>query len=234
MPYGLIIDTLAVIAGAFIGVVFGKYIPDRMKESLTIFFGMICFTLGITLVIGVNSLVPVGVALVLGTATGEAFNLDGKLQSATKKLQNAIAERQGKNGDESAAAGVVTLLPLFCINTTIILGSINDAMGDYTVLLVKSVLDFFTAIVFAANFGLIISLLSVPLLLIGMVFFGLSSLLGPILTPAVVADLNACGGIHCMAVAFNVIGIKHIRVNNAIPALVYVVPLTILWGMVGL
>lgn len=234
MPYGLIIDTASVVVGTLIGVVFGKFIPERTKESLTIFFGMICFTLGITLVVGVNSLVPVGVALVLGTATGEALNLDGKLQAATKKLQNTLAERQGRQGDESAVVGVVTLLPLFCINTTIILGSINDAMGNHNVLLVKSVLDFFTAMVFAANYGLIISLLSVPLFLIGIVFFALSSLLNPILTPTVVADLNACGGIHCMAVAFNVIGIKHIRVNNAIPALFYVVLLTMLWGAIGL
>ena len=234
MPYGLIIDTASVVVGTLIGVVFGKFIPERTKESLTIFFGMICFTLGITLVVGVNSLVPVGVALVLGTATGEALNLDGKLQAATKKLQNTLAERQGRQGDESAVVGVVTLLPLFCINTTIILGSINDAMGNHNVLLVKSVLDFFTAMVFAANYGLIIALLSVPLFLIGIVFFALYSLLNPILTPTVVADLNACGGIHCMAVAFNVIGIKHIRVNNAIPALFYVVLLTMLWGVIGL
>ena len=54
------------------------------------------------------------------------------------------------------------------------------------------------------------------------------------LNSTVIADLNACGGIHCVAVAFNVIGIKHIRVNNAIPALIFVVPLTILWALVGL
>lgn len=234
MPVGLIIDASSVILGSLIGVLCGKFIPERMKESLTIFFGMICFALGITLIVGVNSLVPVGVALVLGTATGELLDIDGWLQKGTKKLQNAIAKKQGGSGDDSVVAGIVTLLPLFCINTTMILGGINDAMGNPGVLLVKSVLDFFTAIVFAANFGVIISLLSIPLFAIGIVFFALSSLLSPILTPTVIADLNACGGIHCVAVAFNVIGIKHIRVNNAIPALIFVVPLTILWALVGL
>lgn len=233
MPIGIILDAACVIIGTLIGLGIGKHIPEKMKESMTIVFGLVCFSLGISFLIEINSIVAVAIALILGIVVGEMFDIQGRLIRMTGKLQGAMTKSKNPGEADKVIKGVVSLLPLFCINATMIIGGMNEAVGNHTPMFLKAVLDFFTAIVFTANYGYAIGFLSVPLLMIGMLFFALSSLLLPILTPSVLADLNATGGIQCFAIALGVIGIKHVRVNNIIPSLVLVVPISILWSMIA-
>lgn len=234
MPYGLLIDTAAVILGALLGISFGGLLPEKLKENLTVIFGLICLALGITLVTGVNALVPVGIALILGTAAGEALRIEERIFSLLGRVQSLLSGKAGKSRDShEVISGVITLIPLFCFSTTIILGGMNEALGNHDMLLVKSVLDFFTAVIFAANYGILVGLLSIPLFLTGMAFYLLAALLMPVMTPSVIADMNAAGGVHCIACAFGVIGIRKLQVNNMLPALLFALPASALWTVLS-
>lgn len=231
MPYGLFVDTAAVIAGALVGLGVGKYIPQAVKEALTLIFGLICFALGITLIVGVNALVPVGLALILGTALGELLDIEGKIMLLLGRVQGALSKGRPGGGQAGSLSGVVTLIPLFCFSTTVIVGGMNEAIGLHDMLLVKAVLDFFTAVIFAASCGALVGLLSIPLFLVGILFYLLSALLMPVMTPAMAADMNAAGGVHCVACALGVLGIRQMRVNNMIPALFLALPVSALWSL---
>ncbi len=58
---------------------------------------------------------------------------------------------------------LVTVIVLFCASGTGIYGSLDSGMtGDSTILISKSVLDFFTAAIFACNLGYVVSVIAIP------------------------------------------------------------------------
>ena len=93
----------------------------------------------------------------------------------------------------------------------------------------KAVLDGFTALIFASTLGAAICAIPLPqCVILLMVFFagrGLSS----VLTPTMFADLSACGGILTMAAGFRVSRIKSVPLVDLMPALILVMPFSMLW-----
>lgn len=67
---------------------------------------------------------------------------------------------------------LVTVIVLFCASGTGIYGSLDAGMtGDSTILISKSILDFFTAAIFACNLGYVVSVIAIPQFLIFYVLF---------------------------------------------------------------
>ena len=60
--------------------------------------------------------------------------------------------------------------------------------------------------------------------------FGAGKLLAGVLTPTVFADLSACGGILTMATGFRVSRIKSVPLVDLMPALILVMPFSLLWS----
>ena len=110
---------------------------------------------------------------------------------------------------------------LFAIGPIAILGSIQDGLtGDYNLLAIKSVLDGFAALAFAASLGVGVLFSSLVIL----VYQGSLSLLAAqaqaVITPAMMAELTATGGVLLIGISFsNLLEIKPIRVANFLPAL---------------
>ena len=60
--------------------------------------------------------------------------------------------------------------------------------------------------------------------------FGAGKLLAGVLTPTMFADLSACGGILTMAAGFRVSRIKSVPLVELMPALILVMPFSLLWS----
>lgn len=60
--------------------------------------------------------------------------------------------------------------------------------------------------------------------------FGAGKLLAGVLTPTMFADLSACGGILTMAAGFRVSRIKSVPLVDLMPALILVMPFSLLWS----
>ncbi len=60
--------------------------------------------------------------------------------------------------------------------------------------------------------------------------FGARKLLAGVLTPTMFADLSACGGILTMAAGFRVSRIKSVPLVDLMPALILVMPFSLLWS----
>ena len=63
------------------------------------------------------------------------------------------------------------------------------------------------------------------------VMFGAGRLLAGVLTPTMFADLSACGGVLTMAAGFRVSKIKSVPLVDLMPALLLVMPFSLLWTM---
>jgi hypothetical protein len=102
--------------------------------------------------------------------------------------------------------------------------------GDPTLLIVKAILDLFTAPIFASTMGLSVGILVVPQFAVQGILYYASSLILPLTTPDMLADFSACGGLIMLATGFRICGIKQFPVASMIPALLLVMPLSHLWA----
>ena len=102
--------------------------------------------------------------------------------------------------------------------------------GDHTLLIAKSVLDLFTAAVFACNLGIVVSAVVVPQLIIFLLLFFGARLIFPLTTPDMIDDFKACGGILMLATGFRMAKIKEFPVADMIPAMVLAMPVSWVWS----
>ena len=101
--------------------------------------------------------------------------------------------------------------------------------GDSTILISKSILDFFTAAIFACNLGFVVSLIAIPQFVIFTALFLLAGIIVPLTTTDMIADFKACGGFLIVATGFRMIRVKMFPTADMIPAMVLVMSLSWFW-----
>lgn len=129
------------------------------------------------------------------------------------------------------AAQFVTVIVLFCASGTGIYGAVLSGMsGDHSVLIAKSILDLFTAMIFACSLGAAVSLISVLQLLILLALFFCAGVIFPMTTPEMIDDFKSCGGFLMVATGFRMLRLTMFPTADMIPAMVLVMPLSWLWS----
>ncbi len=124
----------------------------------------------------------------------------------------------------------IAVLILFCASGTGIFGALTEGMtGDPTILLTKSILDFFTAAIFASTLGYIITAIFIPQLIIFVILFFAATFIMTLISPSMIADFTACGGIIMLATGFRLCGIRHFPTANMLPSLLLVMPFSTAW-----
>ncbi|MCR4402312.1 MAG: DUF554 domain-containing protein [Firmicutes bacterium] len=232
MPVGVLVDCTAIVFGGLIGACGHNRIPERIKVTLPVIFATCALALGITLIVKVINIEPVVLALILGTAVGERLGIEDYLNTISMRLQRRL-QSGATRLDEKAVEDFVTLLVLFSANAGCIIGALYEGMtGDTTLLVIKSILDFFTAMIFATTAGYLIVLLSIPTLVVGVVFFSLASIILPHISEVMIADFVGGGGIITLLVGIRMMGLKRVPVANTIPVIPLLMPLSYLWTLV--
>src|SRR5438132_1518883 len=158
------------------------------------------------------------VSLVLGAVIGELLRLDEGVQAVGR-----WTERRAGSGDQPGRVSLafVTTSLLFCVGPLTIIGTFLDgARGDVTVLAVKSTLDGFSSIVFAATLGWGVALAAATVLLVQGALTLLAFVLHAGLGVRETAELTAVGGVAVIAIALGLLQLKTIRVANLLPGLV--------------
>lgn len=221
MPIGVIVNCLSVLIGGFAGAALTRWLPDQLKTDLSTLFGFCSIAIGVTSIIKAQAMTAVVLAILAGFILGHFLNLDA---GATRFFQ-WLVEKLHLGGKDIDMELYITVVALFCCSgfgwySTLIEG----LAGDCSLLFSKSVLDFFTAIVFAAALGRAVCAIAFPQAAILLVVFGVGRTLGAWITPAMFADLSACGGILTLAAGMRVAKIKSVPLINLIPALMLVMP----------
>lgn len=179
-------------------------------------------------------------SLVLGGIAGSFLRLEARLEQLGGWMQDRMARRavrraappsDGASRPEDASVGVsdtrqrfidgfVLSSLVFCVGPLTILGSINEGLGrGADQLLLKSVLDGFAALAFAATFGIgvMASALSVAVIQGSLTILGV--FLGSFLPEAHLFALTATGGLVLLGVAVRLLDLKPIPVADLLPAL---------------
>ena len=119
---------------------------------------------------------------------------------------------------------------LFCVSGTGIYGSLISGMsGDHSILIAKSILDLFTALVFACILGGVVAAIAIPQFIIFLSLFLAAGIVFPLTTPTMINDFKACGDLLMLATGFRMIKVKMFPTADMIPAMILVMPCSWLW-----
>lgn len=187
MPVGVIMNVAAVAIGGVLGAVLGKKLSEEIKEALQMTFGLCAMGMGISSITLMKNMPAVVFAMILGTSIGVLIHLGRGIQKAAGKLQgviNKLIPAPSELNQEEYMSSLITIIVLFCSSGTGIYGTIVSGFsGDHSILIAKSVLDIFTAMIFACNLGMVVASIAVPQLCIFLCLFYLARFIFPLTTP---------------------------------------------------
>lgn len=225
---GTVINVFAIIVGAGIGILAGNRIPERTRTLMTDVLGAITL-IGAASAIwslwdqeligsvprGFPLLIVLG-SLLVGGLIGSLLRIESRLEAWGERLK----KRFDRNGNSPFVEGFVTASLIFVIGPLAILGSISDGMSQgIDQLSLKSTLDFFAAIAFAAAMGWGVALSALPVGIYQGAWTVIGFALGSILTDYQISAMTATGGILLLGISFKLLNIKQIAIGDLLPAL---------------
>jgi uncharacterized membrane protein YqgA involved in biofilm formation len=243
---GTLTNVITVLAGTTVGALIGTRIPDRVQQTILAALGLLTAGIAVREIMTTDRFVLVLAAVLVGAVVGELARIEQGLERLGATLQARLTSRarpidvevpeigadtpegewvgighSGPPGNNRFAQGFIIASLVFCIGPLTILGSINDGLGDPELLLVKAGLDGFASVAFAAVYGWGVALSAAVVLVIqGGIALGASALEG-VLTDPMIDALASTGGILLLGIALRLLDLKHIRVANLLPALVF-------------
>lgn len=198
MPIGIITNVFAVFIGTLIGGSIKKYIPRHLIQELPKIFGICAFTIGIMSIITVKTLPMVIMSIIIGFIIGELLHIDIFVSNAFSKVLKKLPFHIEGEYEEYMELYLLVVL-MFSMSGMGLFGALCEGMsGDSSVLISKSVLDFFTAILFGASLGYAQTLICIPQFFIFMICFFLAQSLLPFINNVMITDFKACGGLMTM------------------------------------
>ena len=216
---GTILNIITVLIGGTLGILFGARLPERLKQTVVSGMGLFTAAIGLQMFLKTeNPLIVLG-ALLIGALLGEWWGIEDGLQNLGAWLEKRFSKNDGDSN--RFIRGFLTASLLFCVGPMTILGSIQDGLtGDYSLLAVKSVLDGFASLAFASTLGVGVLFSTVIILAYQGGISLLAAQLNAIVTPAMMNELTAAGGVILIGLAISsLLEIKHIRTGNFLPAL---------------
>ncbi len=230
---GTLINVITVIAGGTLGALLGERLPPRVRQIVMQGVGLVTLAVGMSMAIATDNFLLVLLSVVIGGILGEWWRLEERLDRAGKWLE-AKTSRFPLLARGEFTKGFVTASLVFCVGPMTILGSFQDGLsGDYTLLAIKSVLDGFSALAFAASMGMGATFSAITVLVYqGALTVG-ASLFQDVLTEAMITEMTATGGVMILGIGLLLLEIKRVRAANFLPALAIAPLLVALWEKWG-
>ena len=219
--WGTIVNGAAILAGGTLGLVLPK-LSQGIKTTVMQGIGLAVAIQGVMMAMKTSNLLIVIGSLVIGGILGELLRIEDGLNRVGAWLERTI----GARAPGKVAAGFVSTTLLYCVGAMAILGAIDSGLrNNHDMLYTKSVLDGFSAIIFASTMGIGVLFSSVPVFvyqgLIALSATLITSFISPELLDAMTAEVTAVGGILIIGIGINMLEIKKINVANLLPAVVF-------------
>jgi uncharacterized protein len=236
---GTLLNTLTVALGSLIGLRIGDRLSARMQESVITGLALVTVFVGLDNAAQTGNVIIPLVSIVLGVIIGELLRIDHGLERLAGWLQRRAGDAEAETPEQASAdddddpralsprerfiTGFVTASLVFCVGPLTVLGSIQDGMGlaaGFQQLVIKSTLDGFASIAFAATFGVGVLFTTLTVFFFQGSLALLGSVAGQFMTDPMIAEMTATGGIILLGLAIVMLDVKKIRVANFLPGLV--------------
>jgi uncharacterized protein len=246
---GTVVNMAAVLVGTTIGVLVGHRLGHRTRDVVTDALGLVTLLIAASAATSISdpawsravgdsapTLIVLG-SLVLGGIAGSVLGIERRLEGfggwLQARLQGRLRARVAPSAEPSDRLrfieGFVTSSLVFCVGPLTVLGSLSDGLGNGAdQLFLKSALDGFAAIAFAASLGWGVAASALALLVVQGSLTALGAVLGDVLPAAGLAALTATGGLMLVGVSLRLLKIKLVPVGDLLPGLVLAPLLTTL------
>ncbi len=237
---GTALNVVAVLLGSAVGLVAGRFIPQRTRRAVLSGLGLVTLLFAATsaaavtdpvleAAVGAPALVVLA-AVVLGGVAGSLLRLEERLDALSAvvaRRRRAPAEgRPEADGDADAARarfadGFLTASLLFCAGPLTVLGSLSDGLGrGIEQLALKSGLDGVASVALAASLGPGVAASAVTVVVVQGALTIAGAVVGDVLPEAHVLALTATGGLLLAGTGLRLLGVARVPVADLLPALV--------------
>ena len=230
---GTLLNIVTILVGSTLGVAFGHRLPERTNRTVTDALGLVTLVIGglnvvalkddafVAVVGGGATLLVVLASLLVGGIVGSIAQLEARLESIGGWLQGRFAHEGGSDARARFIEGFMDASLVFCIGPLAVLGSLSDGLGKgIDQLALKSTLDGFASLAFAASLGWGVAAAAISVGLWQGLLTVLAVLLGSLLPAAVVASITATGGVLLLGVGLRLLQVRAVPVGDMLPALV--------------
>ena len=233
---GTVVNVVAVLVGSVLGVLIGHRLSHRTRDLVTDAIGLVTLLIALMSALTVRDqalsdavgdsapvLIVLG-AMVIGGIAGSLLRIEQRLEGFGAWIQHRFDRGEGQS---TFVEGFVTASMVFCVGPLTFLGALSDGLGNGAdQLYLKSVLDGFTSIAFAASFGWGVAAAALVVLVVQGLMTAVGAVLGDVLPDAHVTALGATGGVMLIGVGLRLLKIKQVAVADLLPALI-VAPLLV-------
>lgn len=227
-------NALMVIVGSLLGLLVKNKLKASYQEVVFTSSGLVTLVIGISMAMQTGSYLILLFSVVIGGFVGYALRIEDGVLALGTWMERRLS--RGKGSAESArnfALGFLNASLLFCSGAMTVVGSIQaGTVGDYQLILVKSIMDGCMAIIFSAAYGPGV-LASALFILVYQGFFTLAGgAIAPVLGETGINELAAVGGVLLMMIGFGLLDIRKSKTGNFLPAMVIAPLLTLASPMI--
>lgn len=245
---GTLLNVATVLAGSGVGLLLGQRLPTRTREVVTDALGLVTLlaaalsasaVLDRPLADAVGSGAPVLIvlgSLLVGGIIGSLVQVESRLERLGGIVQSRLGGGAGTTSSSTEVTearrdrfvqGFLTASLVFCVGPLTVLGSLSDGLGrGIDQLALKSTLDGFAAIAFAASFGVGVAAAAVTVAAVQGALTVVGVLAGDFLPAASISALTATGGLLLVGTALRLLRIRAVPVGDLLPALLVAPALT--------
>ncbi len=219
---GVIVNTLTVLLGTVIGILFRKFLPQRLGDAVMKAVALCVLYIGIDgMLEGSNPIITI-LSMAAGAILGTLIDLDKWLNRFGEFCEKKLVRKKDGEGSTFSEAFVSSSL-LFCVGAMTVVGSLDAGLrGDNSTLYAKAVLDGISSVFFASSLGLGVLLSAVTVFVYQAALVLLSGALQTVLTnEAVIAEMTAVGSLLIIAIGLNMLGLTKLKVMNYLPAIFF-------------
>jgi uncharacterized protein len=221
---GTTINSLAIIMGCMIGLILKGHFPERISVILFQGIGLVTFMIGIQMAIQGSEVLLIILSLVFGGIIGETIDIEKRLDRLGNRIKELFQQQKGK---ERFTEGFITASLLYCVGSMAVMGAIEEGInGNPDILLAKSALDGISSIIFTASLGIGVIFSTIPVFIYQGTITQIAYLAKNWITPEMINEMTAVGGILIIGLALGILEIKKIKVANVLPSLLIILFLT--------
>ncbi len=220
---GVFVNTLTVILGTVIGILFRKFLPQRLGDAVMKGVALCVLYIGISgMLDGTNAIIAI-LSMACGAIVGTLIDIDKWFNRFADFLQTKLARKKKEGASSTLAEAFVSSSLLFCVGAMTIVGSLDAGLrGDNSTLYAKAVLDGISSIFFASSLGFGVLLSAATVFVYQGALVLLAGVLQSVLTNEfIIAEMTCVGSLLIIALGLNMLGITKIKVMNYLPAIFF-------------
>lgn len=219
---GVIVNTITVIVGTIVGILFRKFLPQKLGDAVMKGVALCVIYIGIDgMLEGTNAIISI-LSIACGAIVGTLIDLDKWFNRFADFLQKKLVKKKEREVSTLSEAFVSSSL-LFCVGAMTIVGSLEAGLNNNNALLYsKAVLDGISSIFLASSLGWGVLLSAVTVFVYQGAIVLLAGALQTVLTNEfIIAEMTCVGSLLIIALGLNMLGVTKLKVMNYLPAIFF-------------